>query len=120
MKLEDDNEIHFFFLERRKMKRVEKERKDENLEDQSRRFHIHLGGILSMRLNGKEEIIKKLYKDTAQKQMTWFSSCKWLIASSVQQMKQNEKWIATVQVRSVLLKYLQITENLVKMKILTH
>ena len=70
MKLEDDNEIHFFFLERRKMKRVEKERKDENLEDQSRRFHIHLGGILSMRLNGKEEIIKKLYKDTAQKQMT--------------------------------------------------
>lgn len=51
------------------MKRVEKERKDENLEDQSRRFHIHLGDILSMRQNGKEEI-KKLYKDTVQKQMT--------------------------------------------------
>lgn len=69
MELEDDNEIHFF-LEIIKMKRVEKERKDENLEDQSRRFHIHLGDILSMRQNGKEEIIKKLYKDTAQKQMT--------------------------------------------------
>ena len=59
----------FFFLEIIKMKRVEKERKDENLEDQSRRFHIHLGDILSMRQNGKEEI-KKLYKDTVQKQMT--------------------------------------------------
>lgn len=61
--------IFFFFLEIIKMKRVEKERKDENLEDQSRRFHIHLGDILSMRQNGKEEI-KKLYKDTVQKQMT--------------------------------------------------
>ena len=70
MELEDDKEIHFFFfLEIIKMKRVEKERKDENLEDQSRRFHIHLGDILSMRQNGKEEI-KKLYKDTVQKQMT--------------------------------------------------
>ena len=61
--------IFFFFLEIIKMKRVEKERKDENLEDQSRRFHIHLGDILSMRQNGKEEI-KKLYKDTVQKQMS--------------------------------------------------
>lgn len=94
------------------MKRVKKERKDEDVEGQSRRFHIHLGDILSMRQNGKEEITKKLYTDTAQKQRTWFLSCKWLIASSVQQMKQNQKWIAALQVRSVLLKYLHVYKSL--------
>lgn len=52
------------------MKRVKKERKDEDLEDQSRSFHIYLGDIPIRRQNGKEGIMKKLYKDISQKQRT--------------------------------------------------
>ena len=76
-----------------------------------------------MRQNGKEEISKKLYKDIAQKQRTWFSSCKWLITSSVQQMKQNQKWIAKLQVRLVLLKYfssVQISSSVVSNSLRPH
>lgn len=68
MALEDDGVTNS--LEREKMKREKMDRKTKDFEDQSSSFHIYLGDIPIRRQNGREGVIKKLYKDISQKQRT--------------------------------------------------